>query len=145
MKNLLVKNLFWLFILILLFPFEVLAENKVNTDQIDQSNFANIAILQGLDKITGRSSQIKIKIGQEVRFGKLSIIMHKCWKSPADQRPENKILLEIYEDSVNKTENNSKDKNGRNRIFYGWIFSSSPSISGLEHPVYDITALKCTN
>ena len=29
------------------------------------------------------------------------------------------------------------------RIFYGWIFASSPSISGVQHPIYDIVAIAC--
>ena len=107
---------------------------KISINQIDQSNFANVAILQGLNKITAKTSEFEIKVDDSVEFGKLTIIVRKCWQSPADQRPESKILLEIYENINEDT---------KNKIFHGWMFASSPSISGLEHPIYDVTALGC--
>jgi len=108
--------------------------DKISTNQIDQSNFANVAILQGLNKITAKTSEFEIKVDDSVEFGKLTIIIRKCWQAPADQRPESKILLEIYENINEDT---------KNKIFYGWMFASSPSISSLEHPIYDVTALGC--
>lgn len=113
---------------------EKTAENQITVKQVDQSNFANYAILQGLNKVTAKTSEFEVKVGDSVEFGKLTIIVHKCWQAPADQRPESKILLEIYE---NENEQN------KNRIFFGWMFASSPSISSLEHPIYDVTALGC--
>ncbi|MFT7098794.1 MAG: hypothetical protein ACJAS6_000660 [Rickettsiales bacterium] len=118
-------------------PGKIVAQEveKYTIDQIDQSNFTKVAILRGLDKIIARTSKLEILSGDEGRFGKLYIEVKKCWKSPADQRPENKILLKIEEDN----------KGLRELLFYGWIFSSSPSISGLEHPIYDITAIECVD
>jgi hypothetical protein len=110
-------------------------QNLVATsDKIDQSLFYDIAIIQALNKITAKTSVLKIKTGEKTEFGQISIIAHKCWQAPPDQRPESKILLEVLQ---NKTDEVSK------RIFYGWLFASSPSISGLEHPIYDLTALSC--
>jgi hypothetical protein len=28
-------------------------------------------------------------------------------------------------------------------IFFGWLFASSPSVSSLEHSVYDVVAVSC--
>jgi hypothetical protein len=114
------------------------------------------SILQGLNKVTGKTSDLKIKVGGEMDFGKLTIKVEKCWRAPLYQRPENKILLKIEENISNKDSENrifSEDgsekinqENGpKKTIFYGWMFSSSPSISGLEHPIYDITAIECKN
>ncbi len=109
---------------------------KLTIDKIDQSNFSVTAVLQGLNKVTAKTSELRIKVGSQIEFGKLVIKAKKCWRSPPDQRPENKILLEVLE----------TDANGIKKvIFYGWMFSSSPSISGLEHPIYDITAIECKN
>lgn len=102
--------------------------------KVDTSNFYNTAIVQGLNKTTAKTSILEIKIGSKIRFGQISIIAHKCWQSPLDQKPESKILLEIFESHGDESEK---------RIFYGWMFASSPSISGLENPIYDITALSC--
>ncbi|MES2676866.1 MAG: DUF2155 domain-containing protein [Pseudomonadota bacterium] len=109
---------------------------KLTIDKIDQSNFSGTAVLQGLNKVTAKTLELRVKVGGQIEFGKLIIKAKKCWKSPADQRPENKILLEVEELNADGT---------KKPIFYGWMFSSSPSISGLEHPIYDITAIECKN
>ncbi|MCE3254827.1 MAG: hypothetical protein K0R25_321 [Rickettsiaceae bacterium] len=117
---------------------EIKAENSEDlaTDKIDQNSFSNIAIVQVLDKINAKSSELKINVGAQASFGKLVIKVKKCWKSSPEQRPENKILVEVEELG-------SEEKSPKKQIFYGWLFSSSPSISGIEHPIYDITAISC--
>lgn len=127
---------------------------QVNNEQKNNETSA-VAILQGLNKVTGKTSELRVKIGEEVTFGKLDIKVKRCWRAPLDQRPENKILLEIKEDDSrqdldvinpqNSANTNQKSEELRRTIFYGWMFSSSPSISGLEHPIYDITAIECKN
>ena len=106
----------------------------------DLSRFNNIAVVQVLNKTTAKTSILNLKIGEKISFGSLKIIAHKCWQSPLEQKPENKILLEVFE-----FKNESEEKSQEKRIFYGWMFSSSPSISSLENPIYDITALNCKN
>ena len=106
----------------------------------DISRFNNIAIVQALNKTTAKTSIIDLKVGEKISYGSLKIIAHKCWQSPLEQKPENKILLEVFE-----VKNENSEKLQEKRIFYGWTFSSSPSISGLEHPIYDIIALNCKN
>ncbi len=112
-------------------------EAEVKPDN-DISRFNNSAIVQALNKTTAKTSILTLKVGEKTSFGSLKIIAHKCWQSPLEQKPENKILLEIFE-----FRNESAEKSPEKRIFYGWMFSSSPSISSLEHPIYDITALNC--
>jgi hypothetical protein len=130
--------------------------NQVNNEQKSDETSA-VAILQGLNKVTGKTSELRVKVGGKVSFGKLDVKVKKCWRAPLDQRPENKILLEIEEDdsrqdldvinpqNVDNTNSNQKSDELKRTIFYGWMFSSSPSISGLEHPIYDITAIECKN
>lgn len=112
--------------------------NLEEDDNNDSSRFSNYAIVQALNKTTAKTSILELKVGEKFIFGSIKIIPHRCWQSPLDQKPENKILLEIFE---SKTD--SDDKIVEKRIFYGWMFSSSPSISGLEHPIYDIIAINC--
>lgn len=118
-----------------------ITDQKLTLDKVDSSRFSNVAIVQGLNKITAKSSPIEIRIGDTVKFGQLSITALKCWQAPLEQKPESKILLEIY-DNNSASENKEQKKT---RIFYGWMFASSPSISTLEHPIYDITAIGCKN
>ncbi len=108
---------------------------KVTVDKADPSRFNTIAVIQGLNKITAKTSILEAKVGDTIRFGKITITIHKCWQAALDQKPESKILLEVHDN----------DQSSKNRIFYGWMFSSSPSISALEHPIYDITAVSCKN
>lgn len=92
------------------------------------------AILQGLDKISARVSQIEAPVGHSVGFGSLSIMVDDCEKSPPEDPPENAAFIQIYETPPGEE---------RKRLFSGWMFSSSPALSGLEHPVYDVTLLGC--
>ncbi len=112
--------------------------STLSLDKVNQSNFHSTAVIQALNKITAKTSVLEIKVNEETKFGKLTIIARKCWKASPDQKPDNKILLEVYE---NSSESENAKKQGR--IFYGWMISSSPSISDLEHPIYDITAINC--
>ena len=105
------------------------------TEKAEPVTFYSTAVVQALNKITAKTSILEMKIGDNVSFGTLTIIARKCWKSGSDQRPESKILLEVLD--------SNNDKTNKTRVFYGWMFSSSPSISGLEHPIYDITAISC--
>ncbi len=92
------------------------------------------ALLQGLDKITARISQFEAPVGTPVRFGTLSIRVRDCEKNPPEETPENAAFLEI--DEVRPGE-------ARTRLFSGWMFASSPALSALEHPVYDVNVLDC--
>ncbi len=114
----------------------ILYNDKLVKNQ-PKDRFVNSVKLQGLNKITGKTFEIETGIDEIIKFERLDIIPLKCWKSYPEEAPENKLLLKIYE-------NNVKD-NSRKLIFFGWIFSSSPSISGLEHPFYDIKLEDCYN
>jgi len=103
---------------------------------LEYSNLHKIAIIQALNKITAQTSTLEVKVGSSIDFGKLTISAHKCWKSSPDERPENKILLEVID-------REGKSSSKKEKLFYGWMFSSSPSISDLEHPIYDISAIGC--
>ena len=82
------------------------------------------ARLQGLDKITARVSTIEAPVGQPVTFGALEITV----------RAESAAYLEIVERKTNEEPK---------MVFSGWMFASSPAVSAMEHPVYDIWVLDC--
>ena len=93
-----------------------------------------VALLQGLDKITARVSKFEASVDASVRFGTLSIRVRDCEKSPPEDPPESAAFLEIDE---------LRPGEDRVRVFSGWMFASSPALSGLEHPVYDVNVLDC--
>ena len=93
-------------------------------------------VLQGLDKITARVSTIKVPVGQTVNFGALQITARACDKHPPEEAPEAAAFLEVVE-----VEPDEKPV----ERFKGWMFASSPALSALEHPVYDLVVLDCVN
>ena len=93
-----------------------------------------VAILQGLDKVTARVSTIEAPVGRTVRFGTMEIIARTCDKRPPEEPPESAAFLDIWE--VRRGE-------AAVSLFRGWMFASSPALSALEHPVYDVWMLDC--
>ncbi len=94
----------------------------------------DVAVLQGLDKVTARISTIDAPIDDRIRFGTLSIVVRHCRKTPPEEPPETTAFLEI--DDVKPGEQPV-------RLFSGWMFASSPALSALEHPVYDVWVIGC--
>lgn len=111
----------------------------LENDKINPSHFYNSAIIQALDKSTATKSILKINIGSQKKFGNIIIKLHRCWQAPLSQTPESKALIEVIEE-VRQNYNVKQEK-----IFSGWMFASTPSISSLEHPIYDLTILECSN
>jgi hypothetical protein len=100
-----------------------------------KDRFVKHVQLQLLNKITGKALIIEAAVGETIIFEKLMLQLLHCWKSYPDEYPENKLLLKIH----------SNNDNLKKLIFYGWIFSSSPSVFGLEHPVYYVELKNCSN
>jgi hypothetical protein len=92
--------------------------------------------LQGLDKVTARISTIEGKVGGVVTFGTLEITVRACRKRPPEEPPEEAAFLEIRE---------KKADEAPKLLFSGWMFGSSPALSALEHPVYDLWVVDCKN
>jgi hypothetical protein len=92
------------------------------------------AVMQGLDKITARVSRFEAPVGTPVPFFTLSVVVRECERSAPEDRPENAAFVQIYE---------TRPGEEQRRLFSGWMFSSSPALSALEHPVYDVNLLEC--
>ena len=94
------------------------------------------AEFNALDKITARIKKLEIYLNEEQVLGSLTIILKSCQNRPPDFLPESAAYVEIYD-------NLNQNFNDNNLICSGWMFSSSPAISALEHPVYDIPLISC--
>ena len=95
----------------------------------------NTAILRTLDKVTGRTNTVQAPVGSEFLFGSLSIKVDVCKTRPPEEPPENSVFLEITDNPL---------QGEPKLIFSGWMFSSSPALSALDNPAYDIWLIKCT-
>lgn len=93
-------------------------------------------LLQALDKVTARITEIKAPLGEPVRFGSLEITAYRCLKRPPEEPPESKALLEIRD---------ARPGELGTVLLRGWMFASSPALNALEHPVYDVWVKDCLN
>ncbi|MBL82101.1 MAG: cellulase-like protein [Rhodospirillaceae bacterium] len=96
------------------------------------------AFLQTLDKITARIATVPITLNQPFQFGTLEIELKHCAFTPPEVPPEAAAFLEIRDVGFVDYE-----KSDKITVFSGWMFASSPAVSSLEHPVYDVTLLAC--
>ena len=91
-------------------------------------------VLQGLDKVTARVSEFAAELGAPATFGTLEITVRACHKKPPEEPPESAAFLEIRE---------RQDGAPAALLFSGWMFASTPGLSALQHPVYDVWVLDC--
>lgn len=97
---------------------------------------AAIVVLRALDKITARVSTIEVPVGGTVEFGSLQITARYCDKRPPEETPESTAFLDVVE---------AKPDEAPTTRFSGWMFASSPALSAMDHPVYDLWVIDCTN
>ena len=120
----------YLFILIhLLYIFiipETLSESNLEGKNTD---------IKILDKISSKNELIKLVNNEEYIYKDLSIKSIKCTDAEFDDNPEIKAYVQVR-DLTKKDRNNVF-------VFNGWMFSSSPSITPFDHPVYDIWLINC--
>lgn len=107
------------------------------------------ATLRALDKITGRSTDIVVKVGEPVIYGSLTIELRTCFQTPPEEVPESAAFLRIS--SARPVAGEPPEKSAPRQaapetltVFSGWMYASSPGLSALEHPVYDIWVIRCT-
>lgn len=90
--------------------------------------------LQSLDKVTARTMTFEVRVGSTVKFGPIYIKVQACRKAPPIEQPESASFLQIWEVT---------SKNESKWIYSGWMFASSPALSAMDHPIYDVWVLDC--
>jgi len=88
-----------------------------------------------LNKVTGQSALLEAKPGEHLTFGQIDIVAVMCRASAPTSQTDYAGLLDIREQLPGKTE--------LKPLFRGWMYASSPSITALEHPIYDVTMVTC--
>ena len=126
------KNNFKLIFLVFLFYFCFVfnSNSKSNLEGL----FTEIKIL---DKISSKSSLLKLKNGELKQFKDLAIKSLKCKNSEFDDNPEIIAYLQVKDVTF-------KDKD-KVFVFNDWTFASSPSLKPFDHPIYDIWLVRCYN
>ena len=93
--------------------------------------------LKALDKITAKTSAIRLTVGEKKFFGTLEIKALKCQLSESTDTTDVVAYLQVKDLS-------SKDNN-QVFLFNGWTFASSPTLRSIDHPVYDLWIISCEN
>ena len=93
--------------------------------------------LKALDKITAKTSSIRMAVGDKKFFGPLEIKALKCQLSEENDSPDTVAYIQVKDLSA-------KDNN-QVFLFNGWTFASSPTLQSIDHPVYDLWITGCEN
>ena len=97
------------------------------------SDIADSATLRGLDRLNGTVEDIEIKVGDTIRYARLEITLNAC------RYPQGDINKDAF------AELRIRDVREMDPRFNGWMFASSPALSALDHPRYDVWVLSCNN
>ncbi|QQG37336.1 MAG: DUF2155 domain-containing protein [Micavibrio aeruginosavorus] len=90
--------------------------------------------LQSIDKITGRTVTFEARVGSTVKYGPLYIKVQACRKAPPIEQPESAAFIQVWEVTP---------RDVSKWVFSGWMFASSPALSAMDHPIYDVWVLDC--
>ena len=120
------------FALIFILFFQIIFLKANSETNIYAEKFAEILVL---DKVSSKTTKLKLTIGEELFFQNLNINILKCQNSKFDDDPEVTAFMQVID-----LKNKDKDKVF---VFNDWTFASSPSIRPFDHPVYDIWLKKC--
>ena len=103
-------------------------------DKISDKIYINI---KALDKVTAKTSAIRLAIGEKKFFGPLEIKALKCQLTEHNDFTDTVAYLQVKDLS-------SKDNN-QVFLFNGWTFASSPTLQSIDHPIYDLWIIGCEN
>jgi len=118
---------------LLIFCFVLIASNA---HAVVPTQEQPIAVIRALDKMTARVEEIELPVGRTVQFGSLAILAQTCRVTlPEETPPESAAYLEVTEFKPNVQ--------SAVPIFNGWMFASSPALSAMAHPIYDIWVTGC--
>ena len=94
--------------------------------------YANFKLL---DKISNKLVEKSIKVNESDFIETLNIQVYSCFTEPPNEIPEDYVLIDV-KDNFQEQETS---------IYKGWMISSSPDVTPLEHPIYDLWLLGCSN
>ena len=94
----------------------------------NQDPFITISLL---NKITAEVKTIDINLKENYLLEDLKIYAIDCYNSEPLEKKETAVYLNIY------------NRYSMKKIFNGWMIKSLPSVSSMEHPIYDLWVDGC--
>lgn len=104
-----------------------------------ENRVGDAVIIRTLDKVTATTEDFTVKIGDTLSYASLKIDVKHCETKPPEEIPETFAFLQIFEKRLDKNRKPIDDA----KLFSGWMLASSPAMSALDHPVYDVWVLGC--
>lgn len=118
----------------------VLAQSDASSTNVPQNRIGEAVELRALDKVTARTFDYTVKVGESLDFGSLTIHARHCESTPPTELPETYAFLQVDD---RRLDGQGQDDEAGERIFSGWMFKSRPAISALDHRVYDVWVIGC--
>ena len=87
--------------------------------------------LRILDKLTGAVTDLSLQPGDVAQVGFLSVSLVEC-RYPIDNPAGDAFS---YIEILDRKENQA--------LFAGWLLASAPALNAMDHPRYDVWALRC--
>ncbi len=87
--------------------------------------------LRVLDKLTGSVIDMTLRIGETGQLGYLKVKLNAC-RYPVDN-PSGDAFAEV---DVHYRDDDAP-------VFSGWMLASAPALNAIDHPRYDVWALRC--
>ena len=117
---------------------EVSTNNKLKQKKnfLPKNNLSNAKFI-GLDKITAKTSEIRVNMGETKKFGPLEIKVLKCGKIISNNLQDTVAYIQVKDLTDNDDE--------KVFIFNGWTFSSDATIAPFDHAIYDLQLINCHN
>lgn len=94
---------------------------------------ATVIHLRGLDNLNGIARDLEVRVGETLTFGQLEIEAEACRVPRDDPKGDAEAFLRI------------RDLREPTPRFSGWMFASSPALSALDHPRYDVWVVSCSS
>lgn len=92
---------------------------------------SDAASLRFLDKLTSETGDVLLGVGQAAKFGRLVVRLDECRYPTDNPSSDSEAHLTIIEETT------------QSQLFSGWMLASSPALSALDHPRYDVWVLSC--
>lgn len=88
-------------------------------------------MLRWLDKVSGDTEDLELSVGQSVQRGHLTIQLDECRYPANDPASDAFAHMTVMDARVTDP------------VFVGWMIATSPALSAMDHPRYDVWVLNC--
>ena len=103
----------------------------VTTANAQQASNGSAGVLRVLDKVTGDTVDLTLETGQAAALGHLRIVLNECRYPSANPSGDAYTMITVFYREV------------VDPVFNGWLIASAPALNAMDHPRYDIWALRC--